>query len=153
MVSKSDQESVGASMIHVGFTGTREGMTEAQMKSVMSLLMKYDPCTLHHGDCVGADAQANDAARWEGIATISHPPKSNTLRAFCIVDDERDPKPYLTRNKDIVDESDRLIAAPETYDEQVRSGTWSTVRYARLKRKRVFIVYPNGKIDEEMNDK
>lgn len=50
--------------------------------------------------------------------------------------EERPAKPYLERNKDIANEGiDGLIAAPSGWVEELRSGTWATVRYARkLKR-------------------
>jgi len=38
------------------------------------------------------------------------------------------PKPYLTRNKDIVRDTEMLVAAPADETEVIRSGTWSTVR-------------------------
>ena len=38
--------------------------------------------------------------------------------------------PYLERNKNIVNAVDFIIAAPDG-PEKVRSGTWSTVRYAK----------------------
>jgi uncharacterized protein YyaL (SSP411 family) len=44
----------------VGFTGTREGMTDAQQASVLRLLLELDPHGIHHGDSVGADAQSHD---------------------------------------------------------------------------------------------
>ena len=40
------------------------------------------------------------------------------------------PKPYLDRNRDIVDACEVLLATPDG-PERLRSGTWSTVRYAR----------------------
>jgi predicted Rossmann fold nucleotide-binding protein DprA/Smf involved in DNA uptake len=48
----------------------------------------------------------------------------------------------LERNKDIVSESDFLIAAPDSKKERLRSGTWATVRHARKLGKRVMILEP-----------
>jgi predicted Rossmann fold nucleotide-binding protein DprA/Smf involved in DNA uptake len=45
----------------------------------------------------------------------------------------------LVRNRAIVNSSGLLIAAPAG-EEILRSGTWSTVRYARSKDKRVRIL-------------
>jgi hypothetical protein len=42
-----------------------------------------------------------------------------------------------------------LIATPSTDDEQLRSGTWATVRYARKAKKRIKLIFPNEKIMEE----
>jgi len=47
------------------------------------------------------------------------------------------PTPYLSRNRAIVDETEMLIATPAEFTEQQRSGTWSTVRYARACGKKV----------------
>lgn len=52
-------------------------------------------------------------------------------------------KAYLDRIKDIVDMSDILIATPESVKEVLRSGTWSTVRYAKRAGKEVIICNPD----------
>jgi hypothetical protein len=39
----------------------------------------------------------------------------------------------IERNTEIVDDSDHLFAAPKEQFEQLRSGTWATVRRARKK--------------------
>jgi hypothetical protein len=66
-----------------------------------------------------------------GCAIVIHPPAIETQRAFKTAADVRAPKPYLDRNKEIVRETALLVAAPAEAVEQLRSGTWSTVRYAR----------------------
>jgi hypothetical protein len=48
---------------------------------------------------------------------------------------------YLQRNRDIVDATDVLLAAPDG-PERVRSGTWSTVRYAYRAGRGVLLVMP-----------
>jgi hypothetical protein len=55
-------------------------------------------------------------------------------------------RPYLARNKDIVDACTILIATPAQNSEIQRSGTWATVRYAKSKydRSRIVIVRPDG---------
>jgi hypothetical protein len=55
-------------------------------------------------------------------------------------------KPYLVRNHEIVDDSQVLIAAPKEFTEQLRSGTWATIRYARKIGRTVRIVFPDGSI-------
>ena len=125
---------------HVGFTGTRQGMTSAQAEVVATLLKAG---VLHHGDCVGADAQAHAIARENGLGVVIHPPTSTSLRAFCKGDLSWPLKPYLQRNRDIVDSTQELVATPAGPEEQ-RSGTWSTIRYARKRGKPVTVVYPDG---------
>ncbi len=131
---------------HIGFTGTRHGMTEAQRIKVRELVeeqVKQDLTVGHHGDCLGADAQFHSISRDCGLAVIGHPPKDERLRAFCSVDEERTAEDFLVRNRRIVDECDIVIATPFEMTEQQRGGTWSTIRYARRVRK-ARVVLPDG---------
>lgn len=131
----------------VGFTGTQEGMTTVQMERVRQLLEAMWPVEFHHGDCIGADAQAHLIARDLKIGVVIHPPENPAKRAYCSGAQEiRAPLPYLTRNREIVTWTDCLIATPKTTDETIRSGTWSTVRYARKKGRVVWVIGPNGEI-------
>jgi hypothetical protein len=130
----------------VGFTGTSNGMTE-QQKHVVARLLRYSPIELHHGDCVGADADAHAIAEHQGLRIIGHPPVKFTKRAWCRFHEKREPKPYLVRNHDIVDETDVLIACPNSTVEIIRSGTWATIRYARRIGRIILIVYPDGRIN------
>ena len=41
------------------------------------------------------------------------------------------PSTYLNRNKAMVDLADLVLVAPRRNEEEVRSGTWATARYAR----------------------
>jgi len=43
-----------------------------------------------------------------------------------------------------VDETEWLWAIPGEFKEVLRSGTWSTIRYARKKGKKVLIIWPDG---------
>jgi hypothetical protein len=125
----------------IGFTGTRSGMTAYQQAEVRDLLAHgwseiILPATMvHHGDCVGADAEFHTIARGLGVAIVIHPPTDAKLRAFCTGAFEvRERKPYLERNKAIVEQTAFLIAAPKEPNEPRAGrgqGTWSTVRYAR----------------------
>jgi len=77
-------------------------MTTAQKHSVRLLLIGLAG-TFHHGDCVGADADAHDIALAEGFAIIIRPPLGATQRARkSDASFIHEPKPYLDRNKDIV---------------------------------------------------
>lgn len=130
-------------MIKVGFTGTQKGMTEHQKTELIELLEEFPTGTeFHHGDCVGADRQANDIAFTYRLILVIHPPSKNTKRAFCMGHRSEPPKPYLVRNKNIVSECDILIAAPGEYQEQKRSGTWYTIRKAKEAHKDIRILYP-----------
>jgi hypothetical protein len=149
-------------MIRIGFTGTQKGMTILQSSAIIKLFTvlcdsqpgrmcapDFVEAEFHMGDCIGADKRF-----WELCQAlpptkrlIGHIPDNNSKRAFCKYDEERKPKPYLERNHDIVDESDYLIATPGERTEQVRSGTWATVRYARKKKKKIILIYPDGVVE------
>lgn len=133
-------------MVHVGFTGTRKGMTGKQLSRLVSVLMSFpEPFVFHHGCCVGADAEAHEAVGKIMLreCRVLHPPVSKSQEAsFTSFSACRGRKDYLERNRDIVDECSVLIAAPETEKEVRRSGTWATVRYARKTGKQVVVLEP-----------
>lgn len=139
-------------MTDIGFTGTRRGMTPSQKRTLRTLFSPIDPwfpsmhaLVFHHGDCVGADADAHAiASKYDTPITI-HPPTSAAYRAWCRgAKISCLAKSYIERNHDIVDAADILIAAPATLLEEQRSGTWATVRYARSTKTPVIILDPNG---------
>lgn len=127
-------------MTRYGFTGTQQGMSSPQAEAFARLIRKGDE--VHHGDCVGADADADVIARAKGATVVLHPPTDPKKRAFMAQegDESRDPRPYLERNHDIVDETEALVAAPRSDAEEVRSGTWATVRYARSVGREVLVL-------------
>ncbi len=145
-------------MIHIGFTGTRKGITFLQRHRLNGMLWRAGSPEFHHGCCDGADAEAHAIAYDAGCRIHGHPPTNPAYRAdltFRETDIVYPAKPYLVRNHDIVDATQTLIAAPAEHTEQLRSGTWSTIRYARKRRKHTIIVYPDGSIqtiNEPAND-
>lgn len=126
----------------VGFTGTQEGMSDYQKRVLRASLEGVRE--LHHGDCIGADAEADAIARELGITVVIHPPSDPKKRAFCAKpgDVVWEPLPYLERNHDIVDEADVVIGTPKSGVEVLRSGTWATIRYARSRGKRTLVIAP-----------
>ena len=88
----------------------------------------------------GADAEAAGIARELGYLVACHPPSEDRHRAFVRADFTYPEDQFLQRNQEIVRCSVTLIVAPRTAQEQVRSGTWSTVRYARKTGKPVVIL-------------
>lgn len=136
----------GGTVMRIGFTGTREGMTAAQRDSLNDLLEQHQPAEVHHGECQGADAQFHEQAFCGTAANIIiHPPTDDRYRAYCVGSriTKMPPKPYLERNHDIVNACDLLIACPKGPEEQ-RSGTWATIRFARKVGRPVTIIWPNG---------
>lgn len=126
----------------VGFSGTRRGMTAYQYERVLKELVGVDE--LHHGDCIGSDEEADQAARSVGVHVVIHPPDDDKARAFCFQagDGITMPLPYLVRNHAIVDTTDRLVATPDTAHETLRSGTWATIRHARSVGRPVVVIPP-----------
>ena len=127
----------------IGFTGTRFGMSATQIEWLEEFFKTHDVTQFHHGDCVGADEEAHKIAdKVFGIKTFVHPPINEKHRAYCLGDVIYLAKPYMERNKDIVLATDKLVAMPRTVGETNRSGTWSTVRYARKTHKDIHMVPP-----------
>lgn len=134
-------------MIRVGFTGTQEGMTMAQQLTLTKLL-RGRKGWFHHGVCIGSDEEAHDIAKSLGYLVAGHPPINPIKRAPCHGFDHLYPeKDYIPRNHDIVDATEELIAAPAQDQEQLRSGTWATVRYAKKQHRMVTIIYRDGSME------
>lgn len=131
----------------IGFTGTRGLLTSYQVSALQDVFQYRRPAEVHHGDCVGADALFHAFAVNEPeIKIVIHPPLVDTYRARCAGRNVEvlAPQHYLVRNHAIVDDTDLLVAAPSTDREQLRSGTWATVRYALKQGRRVMLLQPNG---------
>lgn len=148
--------------IHLGVTGTREGCTHAQKVTVNATLAKADAYArgqeatvwLHHGDCVGVDAEiatvAKDGFGWK---VHSHPPVDPKLRAWVPSDRIDDPLPYLDRNRVIVARSSYLLACtrePVGHMDWCASyipgegGTIYTIKHALKQGLIVRVVQPDG---------
>jgi hypothetical protein len=106
-----------------GFSGTSLGMTTTQ-KDALRNYLSGGSGELHHGDCIGADAEAHGIALEYGYRLVLHPPTNHSKRAWCSAraDLVRRERPYLGRNRDIVDETITLIAVPAEFEEQQRGG-------------------------------
>ena len=142
-------------MKRIGFTGTQVGMTRQQKVILRLMIAEYDE--LHHGDCVGADAESHvTALELRMIRIVIHPPINKTRAAYSTQihnngvtqievrpDDE-----YHMRDRRIVIETGELIACPKC-EEYLRSGTWTTVRYARKQRVPIHIIMPDGSLKHE----
>lgn len=136
--------------VKIGFTGTQAGMSPKQKSRLRYLLTLLRATEFHHGDCVGADAEAHIIAMELDLKIVVHPPESDAKRAFCEGYDEiRPPDPYLVRNEDIVRETECLIAAPLENSEHSRSGSWATVRSARKLHRPRYIIFRNGDVTKD----
>lgn len=154
----------------IGFTGSQRGTTSAQLAAFEALIRSWTPLQhsspgvsaqparvleFHHGDCVEWDAAAHAIVRrvtpqgTGGWWIVGHIPNDDRKRAFCDFDEQRAPAPYLVRNRMIVIAASTMIACPAQHVEQRRSGTWSTIRYARSCGKPLAIVWPDGEYTTE----
>lgn len=147
--------------MQIGFTGTQMGMTTFQKEMVETILTirgTYFASVhqVHHGNCIGADEEFHEIVRKidPTMPIIVHPPikqekessiawNSNDTDTNVIILVRKD---YLKRNHNIVNASELMIVCPSEEEEQLRSGTWATYRYANKKHKHVFLIlpYPNS---------
>lgn len=134
---------------HVGFTGTRAGMTpeqKAQLRTRLAEIKAEHPnATFHHGQAVGADEEAAQIASDLGYHVVAHPSvlQAQTSSRTDLNAESRAPKAPLVRNRDIVSESDVVLATPRTPREELRSGTWATIRHAGKTGVPVERIYPS----------
>jgi hypothetical protein len=122
-------------------------MSPEQYAAVMAWLVDWERdfgiTETHDGDCKGADAEFRSiVARHCNARKHSHPAKGlENWRANFAADVVHEPLPPLERNRVIVDSCDILLATPEG-PETLRSGTWSTIRYAQKVDREVVIFGP-----------
>lgn len=138
--------------MHISFTGTQKGLTLLQRKALANeLLVNANVEVTHSGDCKGADDEFRKIAIevYPHAKHEGHPCDIEYMRAngkFHIVHTS---KPPLDRNRDMVDVSAMLYGCPKGKDEELRSGTWATIRYARKLNRPITLIFPDGEIKKE----
>jgi hypothetical protein len=137
----------------LGFTGTQQGMTPEQAAALMLVIPRLAPARARHGDCIGADAEFHLACLTHNVPVYLHPPTIPAKRAFCTLGVSwcAAPLPYLDRNREIVVGSDWMVATPKGTVEELRSGTWSTIRFARKRKTPLLIIFPDGTLGASRN--
>lgn len=131
-------------IIKCGFSGTKEGMSQIQKDFIFHFL-KDKKGEFHHGDCIGADAEAHDLAEVLGYQIVIHPPADESKRAYKRGWIEKPKLPYKVRNKNIVQSTAFLLAAPKQLTPQT-GGTWNAIRWAKMLKRQFYIILPNGDI-------
>lgn len=141
----------------IGFTGSREGTRsreqhEALARWLAAHLAVNPASEFHHGCCVGADAEATALADVSKPRPAIHGHRSTLAgmedaEAVAACDVLYREKPPLDRNRDIVNACDVLLACPKG-PEEMRSGTWATIRYAFKRRKPTVIFWPDGTVTD-----
>lgn len=136
--------------LHIGFSGTRYGMTLLQRRAVYRVFRWYrdnrNAVAVHHGSCVGADAEAHDLARMLGLAVALHP-GDNPYRAECaMLEGERVwmPRDFRTRNAAIAACTGVLVAAAGDGTED--RGTSHAISCAVKLERPVVIVSADGRL-------
>jgi hypothetical protein len=141
--------------MHLGITATKKGGSPEQLKWLreqFSLAARvYPRVTLHHGDCVGGDAEAHALALEFGFAIEVHPPSNPQHRAYCGIGEEgtviHPVKDYHGRNHDIAVAVVALLGMPEGMASSYpRSGTWSTLRVGVREGTPIRFCLPNGEV-------
>ena len=115
----------------VGFTGTERGLSDRQRDGLRSVLATSRE--LHHGDCIGGDAEADAIARQSGLHVVVHPPTSDRKRAWCwqpTTDGLFVPAPYLVRIEPVGARGDfgrtifRCATCSRRIERCIRPGAW-----------------------------
>ena len=139
----------------IGFTGTRQGCTKEQRLTLKTILLQHaDSTEFHHGAAIGADGEfAITVRRLLPRADIKAHPSNITdqvgYAALECSDEVFQPLPPLKRNERIVEACDLLIACPAGMAEELRSGTWATIRRARRAGKPIVFCWPDGTTTRE----
>lgn len=135
-------------IIKIGFTGTRLGLNQEQKDQIISILDKHENIIVSHGDCIGSDSDFHNLCidyknkhPNKKILIHIYPPNDPKLRGFNQGDLLMNEKPYLQRNTDILQNSQLLIACSiDKNKEEIRSGTWSTIRKAKKYNMKLYIL-------------
>jgi hypothetical protein len=136
----------------IGFTGSRYGLTDAQGAALAAVFMVINRAanwlpdqqlTLHHGACVGADAQAARLARLFGWQTVAYPSTLHEYRADTSADTVvHPPAPPLVRNREIAAHSSLVVACPR----RSSTGTWHAIRTAANLDRDVIVIDEGGRV-------
>lgn len=138
------------------FTGSRHGPTEPQRLAFTTWLTTAKPGRLLNGLAIGCDEWALLAAKdysWElegfpcnitsQVSTVALELARGEYGGKC-----HGPMAPLLRNQLMVDLADSLLAMPAGMEEELRSGTWATIRHARKRRKPIVFFWPDGSVTE-----
>lgn len=149
----------------IGFIGVRRGLSHLQFQALSRILVTQKGrgvitgvTTAHRTNDGWSGADFVRILRWVntqpkvvlhdcGRTTDEPPPLSMESMAASWAEFSIESSSIPAWNREIVDESDVLIACPPIVDEEPRSRTWATVRYARSLDKEVVVIYPNGFVD------
>ena len=136
---------------HLAVTATRDGLTDEQAYIAMQLL--DHALRLSHGAARGGDSQLHYLAHDRGVPCSIWPADNvpSNLSGLDIWDTDviHPAGKALDRNHDIILDGHALAAFPRLMQEELRSGTWAAVRFARKTDRPILIVWPDGTLTRE----
>ena len=119
-------------------------MTIAQTNTLRALL---DGVMIFRHGCTTADNEAA-AVAWEcKCHIVGHPGPDSVPPHICHT--VRPVETHFKRNRTIVDLSDTIVAIPwqDARPAEPIGGVWYTVNYATKRNKKVYIIWPDGRIE------
>lgn len=140
----------------IGFTGTRQPSTPESEASFTATIQSLKPTTFRHGACKGWDALAVRIVRklFPDCRIIAYPGKSaNTVsderpdrdeESIALSDEVRPEANHFQRNRNIVNDCEKLIGCPAQSTWQSKGGTWMTLTYAKKNGKFECFIDPQG---------
>lgn len=133
----------------LGITGTRSGMSPEQKVKFLELIEELKPDVFIDGCCVGVDEECFLLVKDLLLVTVGRPGYSaltqeeiNNNRSVYQRDKMYPSKTHFARNRDIVNESDVMIAIP--YELGGKGGTNYTIDYAIKVGKPLYIILRDG---------
>jgi hypothetical protein len=125
------------------FYGNKKGFERTPDKLLQQFFKENEIIEFHHGDSIGADSQAHQIylAVHPGKKVFLHPTTKDRgfNKAENLVEYSEEPNP-LKRNERIVRICDLLLVCPKSIQQEARSGTWATYRYAMKLKKKVLVL-------------
>ena len=148
----------------VGLVGVRRGLTHAQFQTLSRMIVNQKGRgalagieVAHRSNDGWSGADFSRITRWmssaprivvhESDRPTEEPPPLSTESMASWAEFSLDTATVPPWNREIVDESELILACPPVAEEEFRSRTWGTIRYARNQSKAVVVIYPNGTVD------
>jgi hypothetical protein len=137
--------------MNLGITATQTPGPDAE-RLIREHLAQYDPAftVVIQGCCIGVDTIVAMIARDMGfevggiVPANTYKVDQRALQACHWLHHMNPGTSFMQRNDEIILRADKLAAFPKTATEQLRSGTWATIRRGWKKRIPVYIISVGG---------